>query len=194
MNLREQQAQQTFEKILLAAGQLLENCTIEALSVDQICQQAGVSKGGFYHHFSSKDQLVSLLIGQQMGKMIAEHVEPFLGKENAFGLLKKYADAMVEYLENCPRNILARCWLAIAEHPEKTGDVIATASFRALHAIVAQGQSEGTIRSDLDAEFCEAYINGTITGIMLYGSTFRDHFQLRAFAEDSLKLIYKTLS
>lgn len=193
MNLREQQAQQTYEKILLTAAALLEHCSYEELSIDQICRAAGVSKGGFYHHFSSKEQLVSLLIGQQLGERIAARVTPMLGKQDAAALLKIYLDAMVEYLESAPRNTLARCWLAIAEHPEQADGVFSTVSFRVLHQIVAQGKAEGVIRPELDADFCEAFLNGALTGIVLYASTFRGQRPMAPFAEASLRLICQTL-
>lgn len=193
MNLREQKAQQTYEKIMVTAERLLKDSTVEDLSIDQICHEAGISKGGFYHHFSSKDQLISLLIGQQLGIRIADHVTPMLGKKIAPELLKIYADTMVDYLEDSPRNTLARCWLAMAEHPERTGSVFAADSFRVLHDIVLQGKAEGSIRPELKQDFCEAFINGVLTGIMLYSSTFREHLQMRSFAEESLDLIYRTI-
>ena len=52
MNLRKQQALQTYYHILSTAKQLAENKPYESLSVEQICDCAGISKGGFYHHFS----------------------------------------------------------------------------------------------------------------------------------------------
>lgn len=194
MNLREQQAQQTYDKIMLTAQRLLESCTFEELSVDQICHEAGISKGGFYHHFPSKDQLVSILIGQQLGNRIAESVAPMLGKRSAPELLKIYVDTMAAYLEDSPGNTLARCWLAMAEHPERTDGVFSVASFQVLHEIVAQGKAEGSIRPELEQKFCESFLNGALTGIMLYGATFRNHLQIKPFAEASLELIYQTIS
>ena len=70
MTNREQQAQKTYEHILQTAEQLLSTSSYEELSIREICERAGVSKGGFYHHFSSKDQLIAILIGRQM----QEHV------------------------------------------------------------------------------------------------------------------------
>ena len=84
MNLREQQAQQTYEHILHTAECLLENSTYEKLSVNEIYEKAGISKGGFYHHFSSKDQLIALLIGRQMEQYIHKQVAPLIGKKDAF--------------------------------------------------------------------------------------------------------------
>ena len=193
MNLRKKQAQQTYKNIILTAEKLLKNSSYEELSVEQICECAGISKGGFYHHFPSKDQLLSLLIGRQMGDLIAERITSCINKKSAFELLKIYVDTTVEYLEKCPKSTLARCWVALADYTDITNTTFAEEYFQIIYAIVKQGKEEGSIRSDLSSDFCYSYINGTITGIILYGSTFREHFSLQSFASDSLKLICQTL-
>ena len=193
MTARELQAQKTYENIILTAEQLTENNSFENISVDLICAKAGISKGGFYHHFPSKDLLISLLIGRQMGNLIEERIEPFFNKKNAFALLQIYIDTMVSYMENSPQNVLARCWVALSEHPEMTNAAFAQNFFHIIHKIVVQGKSEGSIRPDLTDEFCQAYLTGTITGIMLYGTTFQAQQTLHDFASQSLELICKTL-
>ena len=100
---------------------------------------------------------------------------------------------MLEFLEDHPRDTVIRCWLVLTEHPEVTDREFSQESFQILHKIVAQGKAEGSIRPELDNDFCQAFINGSLTGIILYGSTFHDNPSLKAFATDSLNLIYKTL-
>lgn len=194
MNLRKQQAIETYNHILATAEALAENSTYESLSVDQICECAGISKGGFYHHFSSKDQLIALLFGCRLDKQLNERVEPCLGKENAFTLLKIYVDTMVEFLKNNPRDTVIRCWLMLTEHVEVTDPSFSRESFQILHAIVAQGKAEGSIRPELDDDFCQAFINGALTGIIMYGSTFGNYPSLQQFATNSLELICQALS
>ena len=145
MNLRAKQAQQTYEHILVTAEQLLKQSSYEELSVDQICECANISKGGFYHHFSSKDEFISLLIGRQMGNLIAERIEPCLKEKSAFELLEIYLNTTIEYLEKSPRSMLIRCWLALSEHPEITNSEFAKESFHVFHEIVEKGKAEGKI-------------------------------------------------
>ncbi len=194
MTSRAQQAQQTYEHIFSTAETLLQDSSYEKLSVDQICKHANISKGGFYHHFSSKEQLIAILIGRQMENLLIQKIEPYLNKKSTFELLNIYIDVMVEYLESNSRSILARCWTVIAEHPEMIDSLLSKGAFQLLYAIVEQGKQERCISTELDNDFCYAYINATITGIILYGSTFRDKLYLRTFAENSLKLIYQTLA
>ncbi|MBI9074382.1 MAG: TetR/AcrR family transcriptional regulator [Desulfatibacillum sp.] len=55
---RQEQAQNTRQRIYDVAFQLISDRGFDNVTVDAICEAAGVAKGGFYHHFPSKDDLV----------------------------------------------------------------------------------------------------------------------------------------
>ena len=194
MNLRKQQALQTYYHILSAAKELAEDKPYESLSVEQICECADISKGGFYHHFSSKDELVALLYGCKLGNMLDKQLIPKFQKETAFTLLKIYIETVIEFLETNPRDTVIRCWLMLIAHPEITDRDFFLESFQIFYQIVELGKKEGTIRVDLDTEFCQSLLNGAITGIILYGSAFKEAEALKKYAFDSLELIYQTFS
>src|SRR5919109_564238 len=48
-------AAETKTKLLDAGQRLMLGRGFTATSVDQICTEAGVTKGGFFHHFRSKE-------------------------------------------------------------------------------------------------------------------------------------------
>ncbi|HEX5539937.1 MAG TPA: TetR/AcrR family transcriptional regulator [Methylophilaceae bacterium] len=52
------------ERMLLAARDLILSRGFAGMTVDSICAQAGVTKGGFFHHFGSKDGLGEAVLGQ----------------------------------------------------------------------------------------------------------------------------------
>ena len=52
----------TKDKIFHAAKQILQKEGYEALSIKNICEAASVSNGSFYHHFQSKEDLLSYYI------------------------------------------------------------------------------------------------------------------------------------
>jgi AcrR family transcriptional regulator len=47
-----------------AAAQLFSSQGYDRTSVESIIGQAGVSKGAFYHHFASKDELLDAVTSQ----------------------------------------------------------------------------------------------------------------------------------
>ena len=58
-------SRETKAKIFRAAKQILKEQGYEALSIKNICEEAGVSNGSFYHHFKTKDDLLSYYIEEQ---------------------------------------------------------------------------------------------------------------------------------
>lgn len=55
----------TKKRIFQAAKNILQSKGYESLSIKNICEEAGVSNGSFYHHFASKDDLLSYYIEEQ---------------------------------------------------------------------------------------------------------------------------------
>lgn len=60
-------SQETKAKIFRAAKHILQKKGYEQLSIKNICEEAGVSNGSFYHHFKTKDDLLSYYIEEQPG-------------------------------------------------------------------------------------------------------------------------------
>ena len=58
-------SKETKERIFQAAKTILQRSGYEALSIKNICEEAGVSNGSFYHHFKTKDDLLSYYIEAQ---------------------------------------------------------------------------------------------------------------------------------
>ena len=58
-------SKETKAKIFRAAKNILQKHGYEALSIKNICEEAGVSNGSFYHHFKTKDDLLSYYIEEQ---------------------------------------------------------------------------------------------------------------------------------
>lgn len=58
-------SKETKAKIFRAAKHILQKKGYEQLSIKNICEEAGVSNGSFYHHFKTKDDLLSYYIEEQ---------------------------------------------------------------------------------------------------------------------------------
>ncbi len=71
------------QRILTAAVDLFADHGYDATSVSQVITRAGVAKGGFYHHFASKDELLYAVYGdlitrqlEGMHRILAEGLSP----------------------------------------------------------------------------------------------------------------------
>lgn len=65
LSRQQQKSKETKAKIFSAAKNILQKDGYEALSIKNICEEAGVSNGSFYHHFKTKDDLLSYYIEEQ---------------------------------------------------------------------------------------------------------------------------------
>ena len=65
LSKQQKKSQETKEKIFQAAKKILRKSGYEKLSIKNICEEAGVSNGSFYHHFKTKDDLLSYYIEDQ---------------------------------------------------------------------------------------------------------------------------------
>ena len=65
LSRQQQKSKETKERIFSAAKRILQKNGYEELSIKNICEEAGVSNGSFYHHFKTKDDLLSYYIEDQ---------------------------------------------------------------------------------------------------------------------------------
>lgn len=66
-------------EILAAAHRLMGDKGVDALTMDEIAQAAGVAKGTIYLYFQSKDELIQALLSQ-VGEALARGVEAVVAK------------------------------------------------------------------------------------------------------------------
>ncbi len=65
LSRQQKKSKDTKERIFQAAKRILKKKGYEELSIKNICEEAGVSNGSFYHHFKTKDDLLSYYIEDQ---------------------------------------------------------------------------------------------------------------------------------
>ena len=65
LSKQQRKSEETKERIFQAAKRILQKSGYEELSIKNICEEAGVSNGSFYHHFKTKDDLLSYYIEDQ---------------------------------------------------------------------------------------------------------------------------------
>lgn len=65
LSRQQQKSKETKDRIFRAAKEILQKNGYENLSIKNICDVAGVSNGSFYHHFKSKDDLLSYHVEEQ---------------------------------------------------------------------------------------------------------------------------------
>jgi TetR/AcrR family transcriptional repressor of nem operon len=67
MKVSREQMAENRQRILEAAGQLFREKGFEAVSVAEVMKAAGLTHGGFYGHFASKDDLIAQALCSAIG-------------------------------------------------------------------------------------------------------------------------------
>jgi len=96
---QELKSKETIRRIHEASKTILMTQGYEQLSIKNICKEAGVSNGSFYHHFDSKDDLLSYYIEEQpvLAPELLETPRDVAGAKQA--IIKVYLN-YVEYCES----------------------------------------------------------------------------------------------
>ena len=94
---QQQKSRVTREKIFQAAKRILQKKGYEELSIKNICEEAGVSNGSFYHHFKTKDDLLSYYIEEQ------PQIDPDLLElpDSVAGVKKGIIQVYMNYVRYC---------------------------------------------------------------------------------------------
>jgi AcrR family transcriptional regulator len=164
----QQRSEETRTKIIEAAIKLFSNRGFNTSSVDDICAEAGISKGAFYHHFESKQALFLALLDSWL-QAIDEAIESskdqtapetFMQMTEAFPYIFKTAD------EGLP--MFFEFWLQ-ASRDKKVWEA-SIAPYRRYHkyftSLIKKGVEEGSF-VEVDPELASRMIVSTAMGLFL---------------------------
>lgn len=93
---RKNNPEQLRHTLILTAKDLMIQDGINNISMQKVADAAGTSKGGLFHHFKSKDELISAVIGlfiAQLNTAIMTHIEQTGETPGAFS--RAYASVML---------------------------------------------------------------------------------------------------
>lgn len=163
----------TREKLLKAAFEEIYRRGFQAASLDAILAKAGVTKGALYHHFPDKAALGHAVID--------EVVRGFLLQRWSVGPLAEVKSDPVTAIQRilqhrsteltprevqfgCPLNNLAQEMSPLDERFRRRVSATFDTWTGAFARAVKQGQAEGTVRRNLDAQKVAAFIVAAIEG------------------------------
>jgi TetR/AcrR family transcriptional regulator, cholesterol catabolism regulator len=192
---RKEQAIASKQKIFDTAIMLFDRKGFDKVTVDDICEKSGVSKGAFYHHFKSKEQVV---------------IEAFLSadaiyEEYAFAELPRHKDftkKMYLFLrktaEFCNDVGIDNMQITFRSQINSNRRNAAIASEkRALYKItenlIEEGQSKGEICTDLSKEDIMRIVIRCIRGVIYDWCLMGGRFDLVKETEKTIAVLIKGL-
>ncbi len=168
----QQRAEETRARILEAAAECFAQQGYEAASVADICERAGVSKGAFYHHFPSKQDLFMALLSDWLEALDAGLRRAQAEASDVPSALRDMAGMVGFVLMSAGERLpmFLEFWTHAARDPDIWAATIAPyRRYREFFAdLVRAGIAEGSLRP-VEAETAAQIIVSLAVGTILQG-------------------------
>ena len=115
----EQVESDTRQRLLEAAEKVTLREGVSKMTLDAVCEEAGMSKGGLFYHFSGKDDLISGMVSRLVERFERD-IEANLAGEGAGRWVGAYAEAASPLSGDKERelSVTAALMAAMANDPE----------------------------------------------------------------------------
>jgi AcrR family transcriptional regulator len=190
----QQRSEETRTRILDSAAKLFSTRGFGAASVDEICSEAGISKGAFYHHFESKQALFLALLDNWL-QAIDTAIESSKDK-TAPETFKQLTEAFPYFFETAGDGLpmFLEFWMQ-ASRDKKVWEA-SIAPFRRYHkyftALIKKGVDEGSF-VEVDPELASRMIVATAMGLLLQSLLDPKGAKWEKVARDSTNLLVNSL-
>lgn len=156
-------------RLLAAAERLVLAHGYDRTSVAEVARAAGVSKGGFYLAFESKDELIEELVFRASLAFQATFTEAAL-RHPRFGTVGAMYEAMLGALDGHPlmARILRRDALLLGRYLHRPGNVFESMAGAQIsrHEALVRLQEAGAVRPEVDPAVAAHVINLIAYGLV----------------------------
>lgn len=185
--------EETRSEILHIALELFSKNGYDATSVAEICKKAKVSKGAFYHHFPSKQDLFLALMAGWLGEldgMLQAATESAGDIPHALENMAGTSNRIFKDLEG-GFPILLEFWTQAKRQPEIWQKAVEPyRNYLSYFAeMVRDGKSQGAFTEDLDPELSARLLMGIAMGLLLQASFDPDGADWQEVTRSGIKLL-----
>lgn len=185
----------TREKILEAANGLFYDHGFNATGVDRIIAAAGVTKGNFFYHFKSKEELATAVLDWHRERAFAEiGLEELLAGSSPLQTLLALVGRMTERMfcgtdacriRGCFFGNFALELAGGSEPVRHKVEAVFDGVRDLLRQLIERGQAQGEIRAELDPDKTAGLILSLMEGAVLLDKTH----QQRCEVPDALEFV-----
>ncbi|MEX0801166.1 MAG: TetR/AcrR family transcriptional regulator [Dehalococcoidia bacterium] len=195
---RRRRREETRERLLEAATAVFARSGFDRATVDEIVREAGFSKGAFYVHFESKEDLFWAMLEERIDRQqvafrqtvdhsrpLSENVRSILSA--VFGLVQNdpfWTSLVMEFGAHAARNEKVRERLALMY--ERWRELI--------RVMLTTGREAGLIRSDIDVEFTATMLIATVEGSIVQSRIAPESVRLSDMVEPLTRLLTRLLT
>ena len=161
----------TRQKIVSSATRLFSLNGYDGTGVAEICEAAGVSKGAFYHHFPSKQDVFLTILNEWLDQLSSQMQNARLTSPNVPESLIAMSGLTDQVFQMSKHHysLFFEFWIQAIRHPEIWQAAIAPYHrFQTwLAAILQNGIDEGSIDPSIPAEETSRTLIAMVLGLLL---------------------------
>ena len=173
---------ETRRAILDAAFAEMHQHGFQATSVNDILARAGLTKGGFYHHFPTKNALGFAVVEEVIRDLIhSTWLAAMEGRDDPLAALAEQMRRVAAGLPDsplltygCPLNNLAQEMSALDDDFRTRLNAVFDYWIGGIASALRAGQARGTVRAEVDADATAAFIVAALEGCMSLAKNARD--------------------
>jgi TetR/AcrR family transcriptional regulator, fatty acid metabolism regulator protein len=155
-------------QILDAASRVFARTGFHACRVSDIADEAGVAYGLVYHYFKSKDEVLNQLFTERWSVLLSAIDEVDSQDRSARSKLDACAGFIIDSYRHDPdlMKVIVVEVTRAANSFGRTHLPEIRRAYESIEKIVADGQSKGEFRADVDAEFASMWFYGAIEQLL----------------------------
>lgn len=152
-------SEKSIQTILDVSTKLFLEKGFDKTSMQDIANEAKMSKGAIYHHFKSKEEIVNLVIDLQC-KRIDQDLEGWLNEMQGFSAKDKLISILENNLADQEAHFLAKALKSVIKSPDYIVSYMQTCVNRSapvFSQIMKEGNKDGSIETEYPDECAEVF-------------------------------------
>jgi AcrR family transcriptional regulator len=190
-------SEETRSTILHTALELFSKNGYDATGVAEICKKAKVSKGAFYYHFPSKQDLFLALMAGWLGDLDANLQAASAAAQDIPQAIENMADVSGELFEALQDGfpILLEFWTQASRQPEIWAKAVEPyRKYLSFFADVIQlGMDQDAFRDDLDPELTARFLTAIVMGLLLQATFDPQGADWQAVTRSGIKILLNSM-
>jgi|YelNatPaOPRAMG01_1025707.scaffolds.fasta_scaffold20307_3 AcrR family transcriptional regulator len=189
---RRERGQRTRQRIYRTAIDLFARKGYENVSVDEICRRLGMTKGAFYAHFRSKDQII-LEEFMNMDRHYAVVAENLPAEASSLEKLRKFNREAIRLMSDLGVTLMKVLYHSqIAPHMREPYLVNPGRNLYLItERLIREGQERGEIRSDLPSGELTTVLINAFRGQLYHWCLTDGSFDLLEACDQLMELILR---
>jgi len=176
------QGEQTKESLFKVALEEIKRQGYYSVTVDEICMKAGVSKGTFYVHYKSKEDIIRENYQNELNHFVLPKLEQYRKEcpnANPIERLENYLTTYMHFAYNVGAELGMLSFQFLTASQTALGEEMARrVSIPVLRQIVIDGQESGVFTARLSCEQLMLHVDTFVVGIILLWNTNPERFDI----------------